>query len=404
MRNYKLHNKNTAKNTVKKTILYKKTHRITVKQTKQSKYNYYSATEFFPQKYIDEQFEKRGNWNRVSKSQLLLGNPKLHFIYINGKYLFDKLYYGIKSEIGSIIDDERKRVIQKHNLTEYLNKHSQGHKYIMKSYIINAAQVLKSPNMLTKYKNLFSNKSKQFIYILKPVSGYSGANTYIIKTFNELRQNMKSIVHTAKWARQWEKGSDFYKEWVLQEYLDDPLLYNNPVDAQKYKFHIRHYFIFRPYPEKSFFLRKGLIATGLKPYLQSDYSNKDIHDTHFHGRDGEHFPNDLHLTQNILIDIYKQIAELYDIINKYLQKYANCYPEYTQCFSIFGADLMLTRDYKIKILELNGSPGFADEHCTNILPEYRNIIENVLSIIVDSKFPPARIPINTYLSDVVYLP
>ena len=73
---------------------------------------------------------------------------------------------------------------------------------------------------------------------------------------------------------------------------------------------------------KSFFLKKGLIATGLKPYLQSDYSNKDIHDTHFHGRDGEHFPNDLHLTQNILIDIYKQIAELYDIINKYLHTIA----------------------------------------------------------------------------------
>lgn len=379
-------------------------------------YNYFSETEFYPDKYITGLFAARGNWNRISKSELKSTDKPIHFIYINGKYLLQKYYYGVKATIGSMIDDSRKIVSLKHNLVDYLGKHPMGRKYIMESHTINAEKIMKRPNMLYKYNYLFDSndstlsfnpisphKPKQpvlsKIYIFKPVSGFAGSNIEMIMTFDELKNTLTKII--SKYRNTWARGSSYNKEWVLQEYLADPLLFKDK-DAN-YKFHIRHYYIFRHGPKPSFYLKKGLIATGLKPYIKGDWQNKDIHDTHFHGHDGRLFPSELNLTAQQTTQIYKQITELYKIIDNYLKKHAKCYKEYKYCFEIFGADLMITNDYKIKILELNDSPGLGYEDREDIQDEKKSVIENVLSIIIDDYFPPAKPVNNPFSKDVVFL-
>ena len=139
------------------------------------------------------------------------------------------------------------------------------------------------------------------------------------------------------------------------------------------------------------------------PYVQGNWVNKDIHDTHFHGREGEKFPDALNLSPYQKTKIYKQIYELYSILNNYLKANTKCFKESDHCFHIFGADLMITKDYNLKILELNKSPGLADEKKKFVQDEYKSIIENIMSVIVDDLFPPNNSVENKFLKDVVFL-
>lgn len=362
------------------------------------KYNYFSETEFYPDKYIASLFSARGNWNRISKAELQTTVKPIHFMYINGKYYLEKYHYGIHAELKNYISGARKIVSDKGSLVRELAKSPIGRKYILETHDINAQHIMKNPSMLTKFKGLFSAEKT---YILKPVSGYAGANIDIVITYDELVTRMTK--HIKRWSKVWKRGTNYYKEWVLQEYLSDPLLFKGEHDSDSYKFHLRHYFIFRPGNKLSFFLKKGLMATALKPYVKGDWLNKDIHDTHFHGREGEKFPAALNLLPHIEQKIYKQIYELYSVINKILKKHAKCYAESRNCFELFGADLMFTADYKLKILEFNYSPGLGYENQEYVPDEKKSVIENIMSVIVDEYFPPVTKPYNPFANEVVFV-
>lgn len=364
-------------------------------------YNYFSETEFYPDKYIEELFTARGNWNRLTKAELKTTTKQIHFMYINGKYYLKTYHYGIHADLKNFISNARKIVSDKSSLIRELSKYPAARKYILETHAINAYTIMNKPNQLQKYKSLFIEKPLAKTYILKPVSGFSGANIDIITTYDELVTKMN--IHIKKWGKGWRSGSNYYKEWILQEYLADPLLFKNREDGNEYKFHLRHYFIFRPGTNKSFFLKKGLMATGLKPYTQGDWLNKDIHDTHFHGREGEKFPTALNLSNAIINKLYKQLYELYSIINKILKSKGKCFAESRNCFELFGADLMITKDYTIKILEFNYSPGLAYEDQEYVPAEKKSVIENIMSVIVDGYFLPKNQVINTFSDEVVFV-
>jgi hypothetical protein len=360
-------------------------------------YNYFSETEFYPDKYVESLFAARGNWNRITKAELKTTDKPIHFIHVNGKYTLDKHLYGVKSELKNLIA-EKKIVGNKNTLITNLAKYKNGKKYILETHDIDASQIMANPKLLEQYKKLFT---KNKVFIFKPVSGYAGANIEIVKSYAELEKYMTRIIK--RWSSNWKTGSIYYKDWVLQEYLADPLLFTVPNSKQGYKFHIRHYFIFRPGDKKSFYFKKGIIATALKPYIKGEWSNKDIHDTHFHGRDGEKFPDALKLSPVIMKKIYSQIHELYGIINDILKKNAKCFTESHNCFELFGADLMITKDYTIKILEFNYSPGLAYDDKDYVIDEKKSIIENYMSIIIDEYFPPLNKVENKFADDVVYV-
>lgn len=366
------------------------------------KYNYFSETEFYPDKYIAGLFSARGNWNRISKAELQTTDKPVHFMYINGKYYLEKYHYRVHAELKNYISDSRKIVADKSSLIRELSKSPIGRKYILETHDINAQHVMKNGKILLKYKRLFSADNTGKTYILKPVSGYAGANIDIITSYDELVTQMQK--HIKRWSKVWQRGSNYYKEWVLQEYLADPLLFKSAHDsAEQYKFHLRHYFIFRPGDKQSFFLKKGLMATGLKPYIKGDWLNKDIHDTHFYGREGEKFPAALNLSPQTQQKIYKQIYELYSVINKIVKAHGKCYPEARNCFLLFGADLMFTEDYKLKILEFNDSPGLAYEDQEYVPDEKKSVIENIMTVIVDEYFPPTSKPHNPFADEVVFV-
>ena len=75
------------------------------------------------------------------------------------------------------------------------------------------------------------------------------------------------------------------------------------------------------------------------------------------------------------MDLFSKIGKIEDF---------NCYPESKDCYRITGADVMITEDLKVKIIEINENPG---------LPTIKSsfgkmIFENEMNLIVDHVFPP----------------
>lgn len=380
---------------------------ISSKKTKKRSrkiYKYYAEAEFIPETYLHQQFKSRGNWNRITRDKLKT-TPDLDYIYVDGKCLLDKIHYGVKTELKNITDNT-KIISEKDNLATQMQKDIIGKKYIPEAINVDMLELANDPEVaVNKYKPLFTNPMTS-IYIFKPVSGYGGAGIQRFNTFEGFNNYCSKLI--TRWDSKWKDTKnphrDYYRHWQLQQYITRPLLIRMKPDNKLYKFHIRMYYIFRPGDKKSFYLKHGLMATALKPYYQGNWHDKQIHDTHFHGRVGESFPEALNLNQAQLTEIYSQLDELFSKLDKILKKAnAGCYEESKYCYQLFGADIMLTRDYKVKVLEVNSSPGIFHIDNPDYAPAKLSILENIMDKIVDDYFPPLHKPPNPYASDVIYL-
>lgn len=145
-----------------------------------------------------------------------------------------------------------------------------------------------------------------------------------------------------------------FNDWVLQEYIDDPMLVNGK------KFHIRGYYI--GYKNEKYLYKEGRIYTSQKKYKKSDYYNTEIHDTHNPpGSDikVKNYPDGLKLSKNIKEDIQNQIEDLFHMVGE-IDDYFNCHEESKECFELFGFDIMITKDYQVKMIEVNPNPGLPE--------------------------------------------
>ena len=146
------------------------------------------------------------------------------------------------------------------------------------------------------------------------------------------------------------------------------------------------YFLYDPTSKNGYMLKLGRIFTAKNKYIQQNYHNKNIHDTHVGSTDKDYyFPHEFvkQYSKDIIINIYKQMLELFHYIKLIIQ--AKCYQESKKCFQIFGADIMITKVYKIKLLEMNNRIGIAT-YDNKIITEY--MTNGILETIVDPLLPP----------------
>ena len=132
----------------------------------------------------------------------------------------------------------------------------------------------------------------------------------------------------------------------------------------------------------SYFKNTGKIALAKKPYVNGDWGNPDIHDTHFHGNSNYSWPESTNLTSAQLQTINEQIHDFYTYLDSAIN--AVCYPESKYCYELFGVDLMITQDYKLKVLEVNAGLGLG----TNTTANKEELFNGILELIVDTKRPP----------------
>ena len=347
-------------------------------------------------KFVEE-FKKRGNWQEYDETDFEKNKP-IDFLYTDGKYLADKSLWKYKKNLSTGVDmaNDNHSISDKYNLLENLRKTSINRKHLLSQTFVNLYNIYKNPNIVFSFKSMF-NKYK--ILIFKPIHGARGENMMTFDNFNNfkkfldkliarIRPKLKSFNQEKYNLLGIEKKYIFYNiEWVLQEYIINPLLFKDR------KFHLRGYFIYFK-PEKGhkegYILDNMTIFTAKEPYKTTDVGNKDIHDTHYKTTlIGYNFRNDITdlLGQEKSQYVMEQIIHIFKNVLKVIN--AKCYLESKNCFQIFGFDIIIMDDLTVKIIETNYIPGS---------PKIE-VLENIMTEIVDRIFPPKKITKTKKIND-----
>lgn len=355
-------------------------------------YTYFVKSKYFPESFIDEQFKSRGNW---IKYDIPLHRKKkaIDFVYLDELFYTNPRYYSLPAKLKNTVNDDKRQISFKHNLVRNLLGDANGSKYVMPQYEIDLytikADLLAS--LTNKFKKLFTGNA---VYIFKPVTGMGGSDIGIFDTFDAFKRYIDNVI--SRNGKLWGKGNpdkEPLRVWVLQEYITNPLLIEKKeatIGSHNYKFHIRQAYLYQPAPKQSYYRPLNIcpIALAEKPYIHGDWSNKDIHDTHFHGKIDYDWQTLIQLiptlknNQEAIRRIDSQLSDLYSIIDKNYIK-AQCYPETKHCFELFGCDIMITDTFDVKVIEINAGLGISGD--INIK---RDIFDTVMVNIVDMYYPP----------------
>ncbi len=328
------------------------------------------------------EFEKHVNWDVFKKILDLKGfkEEKINkdkypsFIdYINIYSIPSSYLYNIKSKLKNVLDD--KEITLKNNL--YKNS-LRKNKTLTKDYFLDTYEYNKKNEK--QYKNLFNGPGN--VWIIKKNNLMAGLGNFIVsdyEEFSKLVQKLKS-------------------NFIINKYLTNPLLFKEK------KFHLRMYminFVDENKVTRTWFSRYGVIVTAKEKYINSDYLNPLIHDSHLKTTEFDrYFPNDFENEFGTVLT-KKVFAKMKEII-KYITTFQDLknYNE-TECgYAINGCDFMISGEedgYKVKLLEINDQTSLstkaeknkvflANYLFKNIYNEIFTKVFNLESIKVKEKF------------------
>ena len=200
-----------------------------------------------------------------------------------------------------------------------------------------------NPKLTRKYFaetcKLSELKNINDVYILRTYGNLDsggGKNIYIVKSTDELNKIKKKV------------NIDKY---IASKYITNPLLFKNR------KFHLRVSFMIIYINNKiSFSIFKHLrILQAKLSYINNDYLNKNIHDSHVDSTDDDYlFYNEFKNNKNynkVITQIKIVIGECVNMAKPHIKQYS----ESKNGYRIFVADIMITDDYNVILIEINGS-------------------------------------------------
>lgn len=306
--------------------------------------SYLIVSQYLTEERIDNYFKDK-DWKKLNKNKK---NPTLFYLdYLN---IYNKKYYNYQPFIKNLIGND------KHLLTDKTNLHLMlPSKYLMKTYNFNLKDDIE------KYKNIFKNNKK---FILKPAKGREGIAIRIVENYEEMKEYLYETI----------KKIDFRKiketdKWVIQEYIQNPYLY------EKRKFHFRVYFLI--INKDIYYFSKYLIATAEWEYKNENYLNTKIHDSHYNEKSirNKLFPEDFQINNEE--EINNQVNNIFKNVKKNINLPMKCYPEDKHCYELFAADIMMTKEKNLKVLEFNHSVGYP-ETMDKKYPMFENQLDIVL--------------------------
>lgn len=273
------------------------------------------------------------------------------FIYKTGDINYNRNIYSVPVFIKNLFEvKSHRKITNKYNLYLSLKNIPSVQNNIIHCYNLDDLNSLPSND----------------IYIARPVGGYEGKgikNLTNQKDFDEYKNNFELIKQkilnnnlNLSEKKIWEKGV------ILSKYITNPLLFNNK------KFHIRTYLMISKikHSKKNIFFWKwsffhqGKILTAQDDYINDNWENKLIHDTHIKStQDDFYFPQDLHLNKNIENNIIHQMENVcLEIFNIVKISNIKTFNEVVNSFEVLGLDFMILNDYTVKILEVNNKLGY----------------------------------------------
>lgn len=352
--------------------------------------------------YIDnKQKQKLLQSSKILFLQNNSNTKAIDWIHTNHIHQYDRKLWDIKSDIKSsiemIVDNVNNKFLLVQNLQKLKNK--KLNKNLLDQYYLNLFQIninkkkVSINKSLSYYKKLFDNNK---VWIFKNIFGSKGQSIFIFSSWLEFCSGVSKIIQNKKNQMLWKKlNYQKYKnlsnnkkfgyqiEWVLQEYINNPLLLNSR------KFHLRGYLLYHIDSYKkpqAYYFNNYRIFTGLKPFKEGDYFNKDIHDSHFDStlKELNFDPDVIKIIPNNKLN---SILEQLKIINKSIMKIikAKCYSTNKSCYHLFASDIMITKDYQCKLIEVNHRPGMAPY--PNQKVDYQNLIfKSIFHNIIEPTF------------------
>ena len=317
-------------------------------------YSYLISSKYLTDEKIDKYFKNKG-WEKSKNNE-----PTL--LYLDSiENIANKKFYSYRSYIKNLMGDNKHLLTDKSNLNLMVPR-----KYLMKTFLYDIEEDIDD------YKGLFIGNKK---WILKPVKGREGIGIRTVKNFKELKDHFQNKIKRINFKKIKETN-----KWVIQEYIDDPILYENR------KFHFRVYFLI--VGKEIYYFSKYMIYTANEEYKNEDYSNPEIHDSHYSEKSirNRMFPDDFPNLKNFKDKINKQVHDIFKNLKKSIILPIKCYPEDMNCYEIFAADIMVLKDLKLKVLEFNHSIGYP-ESVDKRYPLFENQLDIVLNYykLIDKK-------------------
>ena len=296
---------------------------------------------------------KKNGWIILDYKNLnynLYKKKGIGFIYKTGDINYNKNIYSIPVFIKNLFEvKSHRKITNKYDLYLYLKNIPSVQKNLIHCFF------------LDDLENLPSND----IYIARPIGGFEGKgirNLTNNKDFFDYKNDYDFIKYQCEnntlsptEHKIWNSGV------ILSKYITNPLLFNNK------KFHIRSYLLIskikntnNSFNWKWSFFHQGKILTAQDDYINDDWDNKFIHDTHIKStQDDFYFPQDLFLDKFIEDDIIQQMKNVcFEIFNIIKSSNIKTFNEVINSFEILGLDFMILDDYTVKILEVNNKLGF----------------------------------------------
>lgn len=281
-------------------------------------------------------------------------NEGLGFIYITGDCKYNMNIYNIPVYIKNLFEyKSHRQITNKYNLyvllTKYLGKDVTN--YIAESWKVDKIEEL-------------PKKTKDDVFIVRPIEGYEGYGIENIKTDKELKriQQLDKTIKkqiTSKTA-DWKTSKVYSKGMMISRYFMNPLLFKGK------KFHLRTYLMIKKYVVKDrvnwtwSFFNRGKILTAADEYVNNEWDNKKIHDTHIGTTDDDYyFPEDLDIMESKKLEILDSMNYISRIVfNIIKESNIRTFDEAVNSFEVLGLDFMILDDYSVKILEINNKLGY----------------------------------------------
>ena len=273
---------------------------------------------------------------------------------------FDKQYYNTKCFIMNILSDEKHIIANKYQL--YIN--------FKKYYPIKCKQYMATSwNFITFINDVDNiNDIENNVYIVRPVGvgAFSGKDIVIVNN-NKTIQIAKKLIGR-------------YENIIISKYVNNPMLYNER------KFHLRTYFLVSIINGhyKTYFYEFYELFTAEKPYNNNDYTDKDVHDTHFKSTPIDILcPYDLEQVVRDTFNkhIYPKMKDCMIYISKLMEHNTHPYEQAENAFEIFGCDFLVKDNYDVILMEINDKTGFTMhriEKKIDFSKQYLNVINELI--------------------------
>lgn len=259
------------------------------------------------------------------------GKFPVDFVFLSGEAAYYRNYQNLK---GSLLSN----TIRGESIDILTNKVELHKKFADKGFILSSDILPPVPNLPSK-----------FLKILKPFGGFAGEGI--------------SVVTTPLEVKDWLSSHTKYKQWVLQDYIKTPALKNGK------KFHLRVHVVVTLSPYTVWVCKEMRYYLAREKYVQTDWKNSDIHDTHYTEQDEFFFPADLP-------DKWKSGSqEEINLIIATVFENGKFKPDWNakNGYYIFGLDIMFDKKKPI-LLEVNQKIGLSEKSLNVLIPGMLDIL------------------------------